>query len=106
MVVLLSSVMNLVAPPATMLVMTFARSFLCFISAWERLYNSFLATQNIEDKVLVHYRKTAISSEILTRLFPFLFLPVFYNKLNFLRCSYINSHRKLASKFLRKLFLY
>ncbi|CAH2035766.1 unnamed protein product [Thlaspi arvense] len=50
---LLNSVMNLLAPPATMVVMAFAWPSLCFISTCERLYNSFFATEDMEDKVVV-----------------------------------------------------
>ncbi|RID70617.1 hypothetical protein BRARA_C02625 [Brassica rapa] len=53
MVDLLNSVMNLVAPPATMVVMAFSWPLLCFISFSERLYNSYFVTEDMEDKVVV-----------------------------------------------------
>ncbi|CAH2070610.1 unnamed protein product [Thlaspi arvense] len=53
MVDLLNSMMNLVAPPATMVVMAFSWPLLCFISFSERLYNSYFATEDMEDKVVV-----------------------------------------------------
>ncbi|XP_010530110.1 PREDICTED: 11-beta-hydroxysteroid dehydrogenase-like 5 [Tarenaya hassleriana] len=53
MVDLLNTVMNLMAPPATMVVMAFAWPSLCFISACEWLYNSFFGTEDMEDKVVV-----------------------------------------------------
>nr|ACF75106.1 Ste-b [Brassica napus] len=53
MVDLLNSVMNLVAPPATMVVMAFSWPLLCFITFSERLYNSYFVTEDMEDKVVV-----------------------------------------------------
>ncbi|KAG2331589.1 hypothetical protein Bca52824_002769 [Brassica carinata] len=53
MVDLLNSVMNLVAPPATMVVMAFSWPLLCFISFSERLYNSYFVSEDMEDKVVV-----------------------------------------------------
>lgn len=65
MVDLLNSVMNLVAPPATMVVMAFAWPLLSFISFSERVYNSYFATENMEDKVVVITGASSAIGEVL-----------------------------------------
>lgn len=65
MVDLLNSVMNLVAPPATMVVMAFSWPLLCFISFSERLYNSYFVTEDMEDKVVVITGASSAIGEVL-----------------------------------------
>lgn len=65
MVDLLNSVMNLVAPPATMVVMAFSWPLLCFITFSERLYNSYFVTEDMEDKVVVITGASSAIGEVL-----------------------------------------
>lgn len=65
MVDLLNSVMNLVVPPATMVVMAFSWPLLSFISFSERLYNSYFATEDMEDKVVVITGASSAIGEVL-----------------------------------------
>ncbi|XVF63389.1 hypothetical protein PTKIN_Ptkin09bG0083600 [Pterospermum kingtungense] len=50
---LLNSFLNLVVPPATMVMLAFAWPSLCFIHACEWLYNTLYNTEDMEDKVVI-----------------------------------------------------
>lgn len=49
---LINSFLNLVVPPASMVMLACAWPALCFINACEWLYNSYYA-ENMEDKVVI-----------------------------------------------------
>ncbi|KAJ4713780.1 11-beta-hydroxysteroid dehydrogenase-like 5 [Melia azedarach] len=50
---LLNSFLNLMVPPASLVVLAFAWPALCFINGCEWIYNNILYTENMEDKVVI-----------------------------------------------------
>lgn len=71
----MNSLLNLVVPPASLVMLAFAWPALCFLNACERMYNTTFNGETMDDKVVVI---TGASSGIGEASAQFLFF-LFYN---------------------------